>query len=349
MKMSRKLILLFTIVALSSTMMVNAEGKPQFWFFTQDPSASMYNPDPGDPNYVGTAGKWDTDSVVLDENWVGSEKTFTFWLASHQFSSSNTHVVIISNDAAPAWDVEVSINDGIYDGPITWTQSSHPTLTGNDPNKDPSTTDTYGYWETPVPDLIGTATDATCVPVKISIKVDLKSGETPEKLYLHLRAWSDERPEGGPNSHDATIILTPEDVPPETGTIIVEKVVDLGSSGQYVNNILFEFTGDVAGSIGDGGQLIVSDLQAGLYTVTENNIGWKTSIEIIDPDGGSSIDGVTANIDLDSGETVKVIYTNRPPDFVIPEMPWGTFAALSTFALALYIANRKGLIPLKLS
>ena len=150
----------------------------------------------------------------------------------------------------------------------------------------------------------------------------------------------------GENSQDNNFGNYETPSQPEKGTIIIEKKVDLGVSTEYINSILFEFIGDISGWIGDGEQLTLVDVTPGTYVVTEKNMGWTTSIEIDDPDGGSTYDGVTTSIDLDDGETVKVTYTNRPPDFVIPETPLGTISSVIAM-LGAAILLRNKIIPIK--
>ena len=53
------------------------------------------------------------------------------------------------------------------------------------------------------------------------------------------------------------------------------------------------------------------DVGVGSYTVTETLVaGFTTEISCIDPDGGTTTSGSTANIDLDSGETVECTFIN---------------------------------------
>jgi uncharacterized repeat protein (TIGR01451 family) len=92
------------------------------------------------------------------------------------------------------------------------------------------------------------------------------------------------------------------------GKIIVEKQTDpAGGQGQ-----LFTFTGDAAGEIGHGDQIIVPDLLPGTYTSTETvPEDWNlTSIVCTDPTGGSSGEGATATFDVAPGETVTCVFNN---------------------------------------
>jgi uncharacterized repeat protein (TIGR01451 family) len=94
---------------------------------------------------------------------------------------------------------------------------------------------------------------------------------------------------------------------PETGTIIVEKqTTPDGAAGS------FAFTGDAAGSIGDGGQIVVPDLEPGEYTSTEGAAsGWLlTAIECDDEESTGDVGTRTATFRLDAGETVKCVFTN---------------------------------------
>jgi len=90
------------------------------------------------------------------------------------------------------------------------------------------------------------------------------------------------------------------------GSIIVEKNTRGGPDGS------FTFTGDVAGSIGGGGQLEEDNLVPGEYTVRERiPTGWDlSSIRCDDDNSSGSVGTGTATINLDPGETVTCTYTN---------------------------------------
>jgi hypothetical protein len=92
------------------------------------------------------------------------------------------------------------------------------------------------------------------------------------------------------------------------GTIIVEKQTDPnGATGS------FTFTGDAAGSIGDGGQITVSNLAPGTYTSTEASPSPSFDLKSIvcnDSDSSGSVATATATFNLQAGETVKCTFTN---------------------------------------
>jgi len=99
----------------------------------------------------------------------------------------------------------------------------------------------------------------------------------------------------------------------QRGTIIVRKVTDpTGSPGS------FTFTGDAAGSIGDGGTITVNNLVPGTYTSTEANPTPAFDLTGLSCDDGlsSTVSTVslatrTATFKLDPGETVTCTFTNR--------------------------------------
>ncbi len=105
---------------------------------------------------------------------------------------------------------------------------------------------------------------------------------------------------------------------PGTGNIIVEKIT-LGGVGTFdfvgADTTLppgfnsFSITTVTPGVAATTGFINVNP---GTYTVTEQVLaGWElTDIIINDPDGGSSKAGSTAIVDIDSGETVTVTFTN---------------------------------------
>ncbi len=90
------------------------------------------------------------------------------------------------------------------------------------------------------------------------------------------------------------------------GGIIVEKQTDPDGAPDS-----FTFTGNAAGSISDGQQIVVSGLLPGTYTSSEDvPPGW-TLDNISCDDNNSSGSGNTATFNLEAGETVKCTFTNR--------------------------------------
>ncbi len=112
--------------------------------------------------------------------------------------------------------------------------------------------------------------------------------------------------------------------PPPPGTIIVKKQTDPAG----LLDVLFTFTGDVAGDIADGGQLVVNNLPPGTYTSTEaSQAGFELSGIVCD-DGNSATPSSgdlatrTATFNLDPGETVTCTFTNT--QLAPPPPPPGT-------------------------
>ena len=93
------------------------------------------------------------------------------------------------------------------------------------------------------------------------------------------------------------------------GTIIVEKQTNPdGAPGN------FTFTGDAAGIISDGGQIVVGNLVPGAYSSTEDDPtgqGYRLdSIACDDTDSSGDVMTLTASFVLDAGETVTCTFTN---------------------------------------
>ena len=98
------------------------------------------------------------------------------------------------------------------------------------------------------------------------------------------------------------------------GSIIVEKqTVPDGAQGT------FTYTGDAAGSIGDNGQIVVTDLEPGTYTSTEAlAAGWNLSSIICDDANSTGALGTrTATFRLEAGEVVKCTFTNSQVPVVL--------------------------------
>lgn len=98
----------------------------------------------------------------------------------------------------------------------------------------------------------------------------------------------------------------------QRGAIVVKKLTaPTGGSGS------FAFTGDAAGTIGDGGTIVVSDLQPGTYSSAEADPRPAYDLTGISCDDGASATASTvtlssrnATFKLDPGETVTCTFTN---------------------------------------
>ncbi|MBN2088428.1 PKD domain-containing protein [candidate division KSB1 bacterium] len=94
----------------------------------------------------------------------------------------------------------------------------------------------------------------------------------------------------------------------QPGTIIIEKQT-------YPDGAMdaFTFTGDAAGSIADGGQIVVSKLMPGTYTAQEVvPDGWILSSIVLDDNNSTGdVNTGTVTFRLESGETVKAVFTNK--------------------------------------
>ncbi len=100
------------------------------------------------------------------------------------------------------------------------------------------------------------------------------------------------------------------------GTIIVEKQTLPDGSAQS-----FTFAGNAAGTIGDGGTIIVNNLDPGVYTSTETVPGgWDlTSIVCDDTDSSGNTGTATATFNLQAGETVRCVFTNTQRGTIVVE------------------------------
>ena len=94
----------------------------------------------------------------------------------------------------------------------------------------------------------------------------------------------------------------------QTRIVIKKQTIPDGSPG------MFQFTGDVSGTIGDDGVLSSgADLPQGIYSVTEQvTPGWTLdSIACEDENGDSVGSGATATIRLAKWQTVTCTFTNK--------------------------------------
>ena len=143
--------------------------------------------------------------------------------------------------------------------------------------------------------------------------VDIDCGSADYSVNLNTETVNIDLDEG---ENVTCTFVNEEDV--DTGTIIIEKDVDPEPDGTN-----FSFSDDIPGcTIGtlddDGGggtpnSVTCTGVPAGEYRVTEDDPSPYVLVNIDCDDGGSSVGGRTAFIDLDPGETVRCVFTNRPP------------------------------------
>ena len=95
------------------------------------------------------------------------------------------------------------------------------------------------------------------------------------------------------------------------GRVVVQKSA-VGGDGT------FSYTGGLGSftitTSGGTGSQVFDNVVPGLYAVTEGAppAGWDfVGVVCVDPDGGTTTSGATANVDVDPGETVTCTYTNR--------------------------------------
>jgi hypothetical protein len=131
-----------------------------------------------------------------------------------------------------------------------------------------------------------------------------------DPFFDGLRAWGDTIWQLWDHNRDlpgaAPILMTQKNLVAD-GAIIVEKqTVPDGASQTFV------FSGDAAGAIADGQQIVVSGLWPGTFTATETvPAGWElTSITCDDGDSTGDLATGTASFIVDSGEIVTCIFTN---------------------------------------
>jgi len=97
----------------------------------------------------------------------------------------------------------------------------------------------------------------------------------------------------------------------DLGRIAVEKQTD--PDGDQTG---FVFTGDAAGTISDGQQILIENVEPGVYTSTEVvPDGWDLTSIVCDPGASGDLDTETATFTIVAGETLTCVFTNtlRPP------------------------------------
>jgi len=110
---------------------------------------------------------------------------------------------------------------------------------------------------------------------------------------------------------------------PEPGTIIIEKLVNLDCVDECDEPPTFTFSGDIAGSIKHGEQIVVTNLPPGEYTSTEVAPGdWFIGSIVLDDDNSSFVisgdaKSATVTFRVEAGETVKAVFTNTKPSVTV--------------------------------
>ncbi len=130
---------------------------------------------------------------------------------------------------------------------------------------------------------------------------------TYNEFEAHIQISPDRTSSTGKGTQDYTqlVIDCPSEEP---GTIIIEKQTNPDGVMDE-----FTFTGDAAGSIADGEQIVVSNLMPGTYTAQEVvPNGWTLSSIVLDDNNSTGdVNTGTVTFRLESGETVKAVFTNE--------------------------------------
>ena len=108
---------------------------------------------------------------------------------------------------------------------------------------------------------------------------------------------------------------------PGTIQIVKDAVPDAAQDFGFtttggLNPATFDLDDDADGTLPN--TQTFSNIAPGAYTVSETAVaGYSTALSCVDPDGGTTTTGSTANIDLDAGETVVCTFTNtNQPEYV---------------------------------
>jgi len=140
--------------------------------------------------------------------------------------------------------------------------------------------------------------------------------------------------QGGGRSQDVTVnadeeILCIVSNSIKRGMIVVQKQTAPGGAA-----CSFTFSGDAAGAISDGGQIVVADLLPGAYTASEADPSPEFELTAITCNDGNSSGDVgtrTATFNLEADETVKCTFTNARRSLQVSkelELPVGGLAAV---------------------
>lgn len=228
-KLSIKAIPLITAVLLLTILAAPAFATgAHLWFYSVDPATlpggypPLVNPDPNDPNYVGTdSDPWLEDSVVVPNgDW---DTPYSIWLgnADPQDNCYDTMLVISVNDAAAAAISGITV-DGTPIGAWNTSAAYFPLP----PHGISNSAEFYGFAEVNVGDILSGEY------IEIVIDITLNTDLTDAKIHYDAYGWSDSEHTGddrpditSPFSHDYTFIV------PEAATIFAvgASLVALGA------------------------------------------------------------------------------------------------------------------------
>jgi fimbrial isopeptide formation D2 family protein len=271
----------------------NPDGDPATFSFTGDVAGTLGDGDQASASvapgtYTSTeavpAG-WDLTAIdCSDSDSAGdlATATATFEVAPGEtvtctFTNTKRGTIVVDKVTDPSGD-PTSFAFSLSGGPDSVSQSFNLTDAATPHNSGALKPGTYSVEET-VPagwDLTG----ASCSDGSNPAAIDLAPGETVTCTFTNTKR----------------------------GTIIVEKQTSPDGASDE-----FTFTGDAAGTIADGGQIVVSNLKPGTYTSTEADPGSDWDLGAIvcnDTNSSGNVATRTATFQLDPGETVTCTFTN---------------------------------------
>ncbi len=272
---------------------------PQDFDFTGDLGAFTLDDDPvsGTPNSFLTLGA--EGALVVTETavagWVLTDITCV---------SSSNQTTWVSN--IPSVEIDLKKNTSIS-CTFTNTKSGEIRVMKETlPDGDPATFDFSG-------DLNGTIGDGQSLSAAVAAGTYSVSETVPAGWVLTDISCDDGDSSGDVGTATATFEVDPGEVVTCTftntkdGQIVVVKETLPDGDPQT-----FDFSGDLNGTIGDGGSL--SDgVAPGTYSATETvPAGWVlTDISCDDGDSSGDTGTATATFEVDPGETVTCTFTNR--------------------------------------
>lgn len=126
----------------------------------------------------------------------------------------------------------------------------------------------------------------------------------------------------------------------EGADVRIKKVIEWGIDSQYQNEVKFTFESSWTSDfeLGDG-EYIDFKLDPGSYDITEITGGWDLDrVRLLGLDS-ITVSGPKVEFNVNDGDQLTIIFYNRPPDFVIPEILLGTFGSLIVMMGVLLLYN----------
>jgi hypothetical protein len=115
----------------------------------------------------------------------------------------------------------------------------------------------------------------------------------------------------------------------EGADVRIKKVIEWGINSQHQNEFKFTFESSWTSDFELGDEEYIDfKLDPGSYDIIEIVGGWDLDRVRLLGEDSITLSGPKVEFNVNHGDQLTIIFYNRPPDFVIPEIPLGTLGSL---------------------